>query len=121
MAENSVELRIKGGKVYDPANDIDGEVRDILVRDGRVVDKISEKAKTINAHGMVVMPGGGRYPQPHRRTESQSRARKLQPEDHRLDVHPGHCDLTRSGVGGIAPSTFATGLPLRRARLHHGL
>ncbi|HZC01643.1 MAG TPA: formylmethanofuran dehydrogenase subunit A, partial [Gammaproteobacteria bacterium] len=30
------------------------------------------------------------------------------PEDHRLDVHPG-TPFTRSGTGGIVPSTFATG------------
>ena len=59
MAESRMELRIKGGKVYDPANGIDGEVRDVLMRDGRIVDKVSEKARTINAHGMIVMPGAG--------------------------------------------------------------
>ena len=35
-------------------------------------------------------------------------ARKLQPEDHRLDPHPA-TEHTRSGTGGIVPSTFATG------------
>ena len=35
-------------------------------------------------------------------------ARKLQPEDHRHDVHPG-TPFTRSGTGGTVPSTFATG------------
>ena len=35
-------------------------------------------------------------------------ARKLQPEDHRHDVHPS-TPFTRSGTGGTVPSTFATG------------
>lgn len=107
MAENGTELRIKGGKVYDPANSIDGEVRDILVRDGRIVDKVSEKARTFNIPGMVVMPGGIDI-HCHIAGPKVNLSRKLQPEDHRLDVHPG-TDVTRSGVGGVTPSTFATG------------
>ena len=30
-------IKLTGGKVYDPANKIDGEVRDIYVSDGRIV------------------------------------------------------------------------------------
>ncbi len=30
-------LRIVGGKVYDPANNIHGEVKDICIADGRIV------------------------------------------------------------------------------------
>ena len=107
MAENGTELRIKGGKVYDPGNGIDGEVRDVLVRDGRIVDKVSEKARTFNIPGMVVMPGGIDI-HCHIAGPKVNLSRKLQPEDHRLDVHPG-TDVTRSGVGGVTPSTFATG------------
>ncbi len=107
MAENGMELRIKGGKVYDPANGIDGEVREILVRDGRVVDTVSEKARTLDVHGMVVMPGGVDI-HCHIAGPKVNLSRKLQPEDHRLDVHPG-TEVTRSGVGGVTPSTFATG------------
>ena len=107
MAESGAELRIKGGKVYDPANGVDGEVRDVLMRDGRVVDQVSEKARTINAHGMVVMPGAVDI-HCHIAGPKVNLSRKLQPEDHRLDVHPGTA-VTRSGVGGVTPSTFATG------------
>ena len=32
-----VRLRIVGGAVHDPANGIDGEVRDICIEDGRIV------------------------------------------------------------------------------------
>ena len=49
------ELRIANGKVYDPANNIDGEIRDICVKDGRIVDSVSDSATVINAHGNVVM------------------------------------------------------------------
>ena len=30
-------LKISGGKVYDPANGVNGEVRDLWVRDGMIV------------------------------------------------------------------------------------
>lgn len=107
VAKNGTELRIAGGRVYDPANEIDGEVRDVLVRDGRIVAKVSDQARAINVHGMVVMPGGVDI-HCHIAGPKVNLSRKLQPEDHRLDVHPA-TDVTRSGVGGISPSTFATG------------
>mgnify|MGYP002684742289 CR=1 FL=1 len=30
-------IKLTGGKVYDPANGVNGEVRDIYGRDGRIV------------------------------------------------------------------------------------
>src|SRR5207237_47943 len=30
-------LRIKGGKVYDPANNVNGEIKDVCISDGRIV------------------------------------------------------------------------------------
>jgi formylmethanofuran dehydrogenase subunit A len=30
-------LKLKGGRLYDPAHGVNGEVRDIHVRDGRVI------------------------------------------------------------------------------------
>lgn len=107
MAENRAELRITGGRVYDPANGVEGEVREVLVCDGRIVDKVSDKARTINAHGMIVMPGGVDI-HCHIAGPKVNLSRKLQPEDHRVDVHPA-TEFTRSGVGGVTPSTFATG------------
>ena len=101
------ELRITNGKVYDPANNIDGEVRDICIKDGRIVDSVSADATRIDAHGNVVMAGGVDI-HCHIAGPKVNLARKLQPEDHRLDPHPA-TEHTRSGTGGIVPSTFATG------------
>ena len=54
--------KIAGGTVYDPANGIDGEVRDLWIADGRIVAPPSDPAvrvsRTIDAAGLVVMPGG---------------------------------------------------------------
>ncbi len=37
-------LRITGGKVYDPANDINGVVQDVCIADGRIVAAASRAA-----------------------------------------------------------------------------
>lgn len=100
-------LRIVNGRVYDPANGLDGVVRDVCLQDGRVVADVPPEARKIDAHGMVVMPGGVDI-HCHIAGSKVNMARKLQPEDHRLDVHP-RTRFTRSGTGGTVPSTFATG------------
>ncbi|MHC5542875.1 amidohydrolase family protein, partial [Singulisphaera rosea] len=55
-------LRIAGGRVVDPANGIDDEVRDLWIEDGRVIappdDPEIKPDRTIDARGYVVMPGG---------------------------------------------------------------
>ena len=103
----ATSLRIINGKVYDPANNIDGEVREIFVQDGRIVADAPADACTIDARGMVIMPGGVDI-HCHIAGPKVNLARKLQPEDHRHDPHPGTL-YTRSGTGGTVPSTFATG------------
>jgi formylmethanofuran dehydrogenase subunit A len=100
-------FRIVNGRVYDPINGIDGEVRDICVQDGKIVENVPTEAKRIDATGMVVMPGGVDI-HCHIAGPKVNLARKLQPEDHRFDVHP-RTAFTRSGTGGTVPSTFATG------------
>jgi formylmethanofuran dehydrogenase subunit A len=100
-------LRIVNGRVYDPANGIDGAVREICVSNGKIVESVPPEAKKIDAQGMVVMPGGVDI-HCHIAGPKVNLARKLQPEDHRYDVHP-RTAFTRSGTGGTVPSTFATG------------
>jgi len=103
----SAAMRIVNGKVYDPANNIDGKIKEICIKDGRIVDSVPEDATVIDAQGMVIMPGGVDI-HCHIAGPKVNAARKLQPEDHRHDVHPG-TPFTRSGTGGTVPSTFATG------------
>ena len=100
-------LRIVNGRVYDPINDIDGEIRDICVQDGKIVADVPSEARRIDASGMVVMPGGVDI-HCHIAGSKVNLARKLQPEERRHDVHPRTL-FTRSGTGGSVPSTFATG------------
>jgi formylmethanofuran dehydrogenase subunit A len=103
----TVTFRIVNGRVYDPINGIDGEVRDVCIQDGKIVASVPPEAKQIDASGMVVMPGGVDI-HCHIAGPKVNLARKLQPEDHRFDVHP-RTAVTRSGTGGTVPSTFATG------------
>jgi len=102
-------LRIINGEVYDPINGINGEVRDICVQDGRIVADApgAPGARTIDAAGMVVMPGGVDM-HSHIAGPKVNVARKMRPEDHRNDVMP-RTSITRSGTGGSVPSIFTTG------------
>ena len=55
-------LLIQGGAVYDPANEVDGIVKDIWIRGGKIVagpaSPEERPDKILDARGMVVMPGG---------------------------------------------------------------
>src|SRR4051794_24329751 len=77
-----MSLRIAGGRVYDPANGVDGEVRDVCLDGGNVVADLPEHAPQIDARGMVVMPGGVDI-HAHIAGPKVNAARRL--EDHRSD------------------------------------
>jgi formylmethanofuran dehydrogenase subunit A len=100
-------IRISGGAVHDPANDVDGEVRDVCLDDGKVVADVGSDARRIDARGMVVMAGGVDI-HAHIAGPKVNAARKLSPEDRRGDP-VDRTELLRSGTGGLVPSTFATG------------
>jgi formylmethanofuran dehydrogenase subunit A len=100
-------LRIAAGRVYDPANGIAGEIRDVCVEDGKIVADVPVHARRIDARGMVVMPGGVDI-HAHIAGPAVNAARKLTPEEHRADVLD-RTAITRSGTGGTVPSTFTTG------------
>jgi formylmethanofuran dehydrogenase subunit A len=100
-------LRIVNGRIYDPANGVDGAVGDVCISGGRIVADVPPDARRIDARGMVVMPGGVDI-HCHIAGPKVNLARKVQPEDHRHDVHL-RTRVTRSGTGGTVPSTFATG------------
>jgi formylmethanofuran dehydrogenase subunit A len=101
------EIRITGGAVYDPANGVDGELRDVCLKDGKVVADVGPDARRIDARGMVVMPGGVDI-HAHIAGPKVNAARKLTPDDRRDDPLD-RTEILRSGTGGVVPSTFATG------------
>src|SRR3954467_1793175 len=100
-------LRIRGGKVYDPANGGNGEVRDVCVRDGKFVADV-EGGRTIDAAGMIIFPGGVDV-HTHVAGAALNFARAMIPEDHRRHQHFVRTLVTRGGIGGTTPTTFATG------------
>ena len=106
MQGNSM-LRIKGGKVYDPANGVKGEVKDVCICDGRIVSEI-EGGRTIDATGMVVFPGGVDT-HTHVAGSTVNFARNLIPEDHRRNQQFVRTRVRRSGTGGATPTTYVTG------------
>jgi formylmethanofuran dehydrogenase subunit A len=106
------QLRITGGAIHDPANGIDGDVRDICIADGRIVASLPADAPVLQANGMVVMAGGIDM-HAHVASSSVTLGRRLLPEEHTLNPvrAPAFEDGTipRSGSGGTVPSTFTTG------------
>ena len=101
------ELLIKNGFVFDPANKINGEKMDIAIRNGKIVEKVSAKARIIDATGLTVMPGGVDI-HTHIAGGEVNTGRIIRPDDHVKDVERKTA-MTRSGTGYSIPSTFTTG------------
>lgn len=103
-------LGVLGGRVYDPRNGSDGEIRDIWVKDGRVVtpeEVDRERAEIVDAAGLVVMPGGVDI-HSHIVGAKVNAGRKFRPEDHRGSER-ARAGTFRSGSGRTVPSTHLTG------------
>ena len=104
-------LRITGGTVYDPANGVDGVVRDIYIDGGRIVaagGAVAEGGRTIDATGLIVFPGGVDV-HTHVAGGALNFARGLVPENQRAARKFLHGPDRRAGLGGMTPTTFATG------------
>ena len=78
--------KISQGTVYDPANGIDGQVRDLWIADGRIVEAPTDPSvrpsRVIDASGLVVMPGGIDM-HCHIAGPKVNVARKMRPEEKR--------------------------------------
>ena len=105
-------FKISGGYVYDPANNIDGQVKDLWICDGKIVDPPSDPFvqpnQTLNASGLVIMPGGVDM-HCHIAGPKVNTARKMRPEEKRRDEPIHRTSVSHSGTMGSVPSTFATG------------
>ena len=105
-------FKISGGYVYDPINNIDGQVHDIWIQDGKIVapprDPFVRPNQHLNASGMVIMPGGIDM-HSHFAGPKVNAARKMRPEDKRNAEKVERTSITHSGTMGSVPSTFATG------------
>jgi formylmethanofuran dehydrogenase subunit A len=106
-------LKIAGGTLYDPESGVDGEVRDLWIEGGSVVaaptDPAVKPVRTIDARGLVVMPGGVDI-HSHIAGPSANAGRMLTPETKRGPQQVvERTEQFRSGTLGHVPSTFATG------------
>ncbi len=110
-AQRTDALCVRGGTVYDPANGIDGQVRDIWIAGGRIIDAPTDPevrpTRLLDAKGLVVMPGGIDM-HCHIAGPKVNMARKMRPEDRRSAAPLCRGGGWPSGTGGCMPSTFAT-------------
>ena len=101
--------KLSGGKIYDPANRVSGEVRDIYVEDGKIVapQPNARIGAAYDLKGRIVM-AGAIDPHTHIGGGKVTIARMLMPEDHLKD-EVARTDITRAGSGHAVPSTMVTG------------
>ncbi len=102
-------IKLTGGRIYDPANNVSGVVRDIYIEDGKIVAPRPDARpnETYDVTGKIVM-AGAIDPHTHIGGGKMTIARALLPEDHRGDPVT-RTDLTRAGSGRSVPSTHVTG------------
>ena len=103
-------IKLARGRVIDPRHGVNGELRDIFVRNGRIVAEPPANERidqTINLAGKIVMAGAIDM-HTHIGGGKVNIARVMLPEDHRGDPL-ARTELTRSSAGYAAPGTLATG------------
>src|SRR5207247_4718183 len=104
-------LRISGGTVYDPANGVDGEVRDVCIDGDRIVAELPSNVPRLDARGMIVMPGGVDI-HAHIAGSSVNQGPRLLTEQHATDPMPAprlaDGATARSRTAGKIPSTITT-------------
>jgi formylmethanofuran dehydrogenase subunit A len=100
-------LRVKNGRVYDPANGVNGVIQDVCIDNGEIVADV-QGGRVIDATGMVVFPGGVDV-HTHVAGAALNFARAMIPEDHRRNAPFPRTAHRRGGIGGSTPTTFITG------------
>ena len=111
-----MEYILKNGIVYDPANEINGEKKDVMFKDGIIVDDVSSDAKVLDVTDKIVMPAGV-DPHAHVAGPKLVVGRLYRPEDSRRGVTQ-KTKVLRSESGFSIPSCPATGY--RYSRLGYG-
>lgn len=105
-------VQIINGTIYDPANDINGEKRSLWMEHGKIVaapkDKSRKADRVIDAVGQIIMPGGIDM-HCHITGPKVNTARMMMPELIKDREKISRTQHTRSGTGGMVPSSFATG------------
>ena len=111
-----MEYVLKNGIVYDPANKVAGEKKDVMFKDGKIVDSVSADAKVLDVTDKIVMPAGI-DPHAHVAGPKLVVGRIYRPEDSRKGV-THKTDVLRSESGFSIPSCPSTGY--RYSRMGYG-
>ena len=111
-----MEYILKNGIVYDPINEINGEKKDVMFKDGIIVDEVSADAKVIDVTDKIVMPAGV-DPHAHVAGPKLVVGRLYRPEDSRMGVSQ-KTKVLRSESGFSIPSCPTTGY--RYSRMGYG-
>jgi formylmethanofuran dehydrogenase subunit A len=105
-------LKIAGGTIYDPANGVDGDVRDLWVQNGRIVAAPSDlnvkPSSTLDATGLVIMAGGVDM-HCHIAGSKVNAGRRMLPAERRESEPVRRTATSFSGTTGSTPSSYATG------------
>jgi formylmethanofuran dehydrogenase subunit A len=100
--------KLTGGRIYDPANKVDGQIRDLFVKDGRIVaDPGAKPDQVFDVSGKVVMSGAIDI-HSHVAGGKVNIARALLPEEHRA-VQRAREGGRRAGTGDATATTYMTG------------
>jgi formylmethanofuran dehydrogenase subunit A len=101
-------IKLAGARVIDPGNGVNGEIRDIFIRDGRIVTNPGTKPDRIHdLMGKIVMAGAIDM-HSHVAGGKVNIARALLPEEHRRVQRPRK-NGRRAGTGDSTATTFMTG------------
>ncbi|WAC05990.1 MAG: formylmethanofuran dehydrogenase subunit A [Methanoregula sp.] len=87
------ELIIKNACVFDPMQNIHGDIMDIAIRDGRVVESVRNSADVIDAEGFLTLPGG-------------------------IDSHSHVCGTKVNFGRYMSPEDMRAGRTARRGKMH---
>jgi formylmethanofuran dehydrogenase subunit A len=52
------ELLLRNACVFDPVNGIQGDIMDLAIRDGHIVESVGRNAEVLDAQGLLTLPGG---------------------------------------------------------------
>ena len=102
------EFLIKNGFVFDPTQKIKGDVADVAIKNGKIVESDQvKKPNVIDATGKTVMAGGVEI-HAHIAGPKVNVGRIYRPEDKLFNARPGQKN-TRMEGGFSVPTTFKTG------------
>lgn len=102
------EYLIKNGFVFDPVQGINGDKKDIAIKDGKIVESVGASAKVIDATGKTVMAGGVDI-HAHVAGPKVNVGRNFRPEDKKQATYEPGKGIKRMSGGFSVPTVFKTG------------